>query len=328
MLEHGGKLHQAAQQYNIPVTKWMDLSTGLNPNGWKISTIPHECWQRLPETNDGLIAAARLYYQCQNILAIAGTQAAIQLLPYCRPLSVVGVLNPAYAEHEHCWQKAGHEIIHLNSADIDAQISRLDVLIIINPNNPTGEQFSKQQLLKWHAQLARKDGWLILDEAFIDSQPQNSLRLLSGSKGLIILRSMGKFFGLAGIRCGFVFAETKLLHTLNEALGPWTISYPSRYIATQALLDTNWQFHTRINLPLRSKKLQELLIQHSIIPTGYCDLFVWIQTLEAPAIHQQLAQEGILTRLFTKPHGLRFGLPKTSEDYLRLSEVFKQHLLM
>ncbi|MCK4842300.1 MAG: threonine-phosphate decarboxylase [Methylococcales bacterium] len=320
MLEHGGHLIDAAKKYNIPLHQWLDLSTGINPNGWPIPVIPAECWQRLPESSDPLISAAKQYYQCQSILAVAGSQAAIQSLPLLRNKSKVGVLNPAYAEHAYSWKKAGHQVIELSTEMIDTELNNLDVLILINPNNPTGQRFSKQQLLTWHQRLNQRGGWLIIDEAFIDSTPEYSLCSHSISEGLIILRSVGKFFGLAGIRCGFVIANEPLLTGLNELLGPWTVSHPSRYIASKALLDTDWQQSTRLQLKQQSARLVSLLMKYGLNTTAATDLFVWIKTEQAAKVHQLLAQQGILTRLLSYPSSLRFGLPKDEKQWKYLED--------
>jgi len=326
LLEHGGHLIDAAKKYNIPLEQWIDLSTGINPNGWPIPAIPAECWQRLPESADGLLDAARQYYQCQSILAVAGSQAAIQTLPLLRNKSKVGVLAPAYAEHAYAWKKAGHEVIELSVENIDNQLAQLDVLILINPNNPAGQRFSQTQLLAWHKQLSQLNGWLIVDEAFIDSTPEQSLSHYPVPEGLIILRSIGKFFGLAGIRCGFVIATEALLNQLNELLGPWTISHPSRYIATAALLDVDWQEKTQIELKKQATRLTLLLDKHGLKVTAQTDLFQWIKTEKAEQIYYALAQKGILTRLFTQPLSLRFGLPENESQWLSLDKVLKSEV--
>jgi cobalamin biosynthetic protein CobC len=304
----------------------MDLSTGINPNGWPIPEIPAQCWQRLPESSDGLIAAAKDYYQCHSILAVAGSQAAIQALPLLRTHSKVGVLSPAYAEHGYSWKKSAHQVIELCAQTIDSKIDQLDVLIIVNPNNPTAQQFSTEQLLAWHQRLNQRNGWLIVDEAFMDSTPENSLSNQS-TKGLIILRSIGKFFGLAGIRSGFVIADGAILNALNEKLGPWTISHPSRFIATQALQDDDWQQNTLLSLKKQSEKLSQVLSRNSLKTKAKTDLFQWIQTAEAQQIQHSLAKQGILSRLFTQPLSIRFGLPKNEQQLLRLDKAlqFIQH---
>lgn len=326
MLDHGGHLITASQKYNIPKQDWVDLSTGINPNGWPIPPIPAECWQRLPEANDQLILAAQHYYQCQSILPIAGSQAAIQLLPLLRKKSKVGVLSPAYAEHAYNWKKAGHEVIEITNdieATLESIIHQLDVLIVINPNNPTGQYFHQQQLLKWHKILSNHAGWLIIDEAFVDTMPEISLSNYPVCNGLIILRSIGKFFGLAGIRCGFIIAQELFLNEINEKLGPWTISNPSRYIATLALQDRAWQTQALKRTKNQSLQLASLLAKHGLKPDGKTDLFQWVNTNDAQYIHHSLAQQGILTRLFNKPPSLRFGLPKSEKQWLHLNNVLK-----
>ena len=321
MLEHGGHLINAAEKYNVPIQQWIDLSTGINPNGWPVPEIPAECWQRLPETADDLIVAARQFYQCESILPVAGSQAAIQTLPLLRSRSRVGVLSPAYAEHAYIWKKAGHEVIELEVEKIESHIPQLDVLIIINPNNPTGQRFNKDQLLRWHDGLNKHNGWLIIDEAFIDTTPEYSLSSHPAIKGLIILRSLGKFFGLAGIRCGFIIGPNELLNTVGESLGPWTISHPSRYIATKTLVDTVWQKQTRDKLTKQSNRLALLLTKNGLKPDGQTSLFQWIKHSYAEQIHESLAHQGILTRLFKQPSSLRFGLPKQEQQWLFLEKT-------
>lgn len=324
MLEHGGRLRQAASRYGIALSDWLDLSTGINPNGWPVPALPAECWQRLPEEEDNLLPAARDYYQNPDFLAVAGSQAAIQTLPLLRSRSRVGFLHPAYAEHAHAWQKAGHELSVVEAENIEARLDQLDVLIIINPNNPTGLSWDRQQLLSWQQRLAARGGWLLVDEAFIDSRLDQSLTSLPTRPGLIVLRSIGKFFGLAGIRCGFVFAETLLLAHLAELLGPWSISHPARHVAALALSDHDWRLACIENLNRQGLRLNRLLVNSGWPPDGGCDLFQWIKSAKAADLHDLLARLGILTRLFTDPLSLRFGLPRNESDWRRL-ELAMQH---
>lgn len=321
MLEHGGRLRQAASRYGIPLDDWLDLSTGINPNGWPVPAIPALCWQRLPEDDDELLPAAQRYYQNDVLLPVAGSQAAIQALPWLRPLSRVGVLHPAYAEHAAGWQKAGHQLRVVEADAIDAELETLEVLILINPNNPTGKLWPREQLLAWHKRLAAKGGWLVVDEAFMDGMPEHSLSSLPVRPGLIVLRSIGKFFGLAGIRCGFVIAESGLLARLAEQLGPWSIGHPGRYVAAKALADGRWQQAKALALRGQGLRLQNLLTENGWPPSGGCHLFQWLKTDKAKVLHERLAEEGILTRLFEQPASLRFGLPKDEQGWQRLSQA-------
>jgi len=322
LLEHGGRLRQAASRYGIPLCDWLDLSTGINPNGWPVPELPAECWRRLPEDDDELLPAARKYFQNPAVLAVAGSQAAIQALPLTRTASRVGVLHPAYAEHAHAWRSAGHRIIVVDADRIDAQLDSLNVLIIINPNNPTGRLWSRRQLLCWQERLAARGGCLLVDEAFIDASPELSLTPLPVRPGLIVLRSIGKFFGLAGIRCGFVLAEPALLAQLAERLGPWAISHPGRYVAAQALADSAWRQETAKALNRQARRLRQLLTDSGWPPSGGCALFQWLNTGKAERLYDLLAEQGILTRLFRDPAGLRFGLPNDEHGWRRLEKAF------
>lgn len=324
MLEHGGKLVQAARRYNIPVQQWLDLSTGLNPLPWPVDRVPMAAWSRLPEDDDGLVQAASDYYGSEGLLPVAGSQAAIQTLPRLRESSSrIGILNPAYAEHAHAWQSAGFPVTALSATEIDAAIKYHDVLLLVNPNNPTGECFSVEQCLHWHAQLQQKGGCLIVDEAFIDSTPEHSLVAYTQQKGLVVLRSLGKFFGLAGVRVGFVFAETTLLSQLAELLGPWPVSGPSRWVAKLALNDKQWQASTRKQLLTQGKRLQQLLNQNTLTPEGGTSLFQWVKTTDALFIHEQLAKQAILTRVFHEPASIRFGLPANEPQWVRLEQALR-----
>jgi cobalamin biosynthetic protein CobC len=319
LLKHGGRLLEAVEYYQIPLNQWLDLSTAINPNGYPIPTILADIWLRLPEEQDELLSTARNYYQCSSLLAVAGSQAAIQALPLLQKSGITGVLAPSYAEHAHAWKKAKHKLCILQATEIDANIENLDNLVLVNPNNPSGIVFHKEQCLRWLKELNKRNGWLIIDEAFIDCTPELSLSSLSPQKGLIILRSIGKFFGLAGIRSGFVFAEPDILEALNELLGPWTISNPSRFVTTHALQNKDWQQKTRLKLQQQSLRLNQLLTDYSLKPNGSNVLFQWVKHNQAKDLHQQLAQQAIFTRLFKQPKSLRFGLPKTEKDWQKLT---------
>lgn len=318
MPEHGGKLNAAAAHYGIDRAHWLDLSTGINPVGWPVPALPAHHWNRLPEADDDLIAAAQQYYNARHILPVAGSQAAIQALPQLRTRCRVGLLAPSYSEHAAAWRRAGHDVVLLAYADIASRIDQLDVLVLVNPNNPTGALFSTDTLLHWHTRLAANSGWLLIDEAFMDTTPDNSIAAFCTRPGLVVLRSLGKFFGLAGARVGFVIAESSLLQRLDAQLGPWTVCGPARHIATLALRDHNWQTQTREQLIRDAQRLRELLHNSGLTTAGGTHLFQWVITPQAGLIHDRLARQGILLRLFTNPASLRFGLPANETQWRQL----------
>lgn len=321
MLEHGGRLRAASLRYGIALAEWLDLSTGIAPYGWPLPAIAASAWTRLPEQHDGLEIAARDYYGVSNLLPVAGSQAAIQALPRLLRNVTVGIVSPAYAEHAAAWQREGHRLLELSEGGIERALERLDVLLLVNPNNPTGRRIEPQRLLDWHARLAEHGGWLVVDEAFIDCTPEFSLAAFSERPGLIVLRSFGKFFGLAGIRLGFVLAQPTVLEQLAELLGPWAISGPSRVVATALLQDHAGQRVQRERLLVDGERLAALLSAQGFAPTGGCALFQFCCTPNATELHEFLAAQGILTRLFASPLSLRFGLPADEAGWQRLQQA-------
>ncbi|MDD0986287.1 MULTISPECIES: threonine-phosphate decarboxylase CobD [Pseudomonas] len=321
MLEHGGRLRKAALQYGIAQEDWLDLSSGLAPWPWPIPPISLRAWARLPETDDGLEQAACDYYGAAQVLPVPGSQAAIQLLPRLRRAGKVGVLSPCYAEHAEAWRRAGYIVREVLEQEVDFFLDSLDVLVVVNPNNPTGLSLTPQRLLDWHARLAERGGWLVVDEAFMDNTPHLSLASQANQVGLIVLRSFGKFFGLAGVRLGFVLAERKLLKLLAEQVGPWAVSGPTRELGQVCLRDSAGHTYQRQRCEDASQRLFRLLEQYGLRPQGGCALFQWLISDHAEQLHEFMAQRGILLRLFVHDSSLRFGLPGTDADWLRLEQA-------
>ena len=316
MLEHGGRLRRAAETYGIPLGDWLDLSTGINPQGYPVPPVPADAWLRLPEDDDGLEAAAADYYGSAHLLPVAGSQPAIQLLPAVLRGERVSLLAPGYAEHAHAW--TDRHAVAVGADEIEAAVARSDIVVLVQPNNPTGVHFGRERLLEWHTRLARRGGWLVVDEAFIDTTPAQSLVALAGADGLVVLRSVGKFFGLAGARVGFVFAPGSVRAALAERLGPWTLAGPARWAARHALADRAWQTQARAALLTAGERLQALLETHGLPACGPA-LFKLVATPDAARLHAAFARRGILLRLFETPQAVRFGLPSDEAGWARLA---------
>lgn len=317
MLEHGGKLRDAAHRYGR--SDWLDLSTGLNPNGYPAPVLAPDAWHRLPEPDPALLEAAQRYYRAPRMLAVAGTQAAIQALPRLRPPSRVAVSSPSYAEHLHHWSQHGHRASALPYSELGAAAATADVLVVCNPNNPTGERVPRAVLLEWASTLAARGGWLVVDEAFADSDGADSIAGDTQSSGLVVLRSVGKFFGLAGVRLGFVAARDEILAPLADMLGPWAVSGPAQAVARAALADQPWQRATLEHLHAGGERLRNLLVRHGINSLGTA-LFQWWPEPRAEQFHDHMAQHGIWVRLFREAaRGIRLGLPPDEAGWQRLA---------
>lgn len=313
-ITHGGNLHAASVRFGIPYEAWLDLSTGINPHGYPVPDIPAAIWNRLPEDDDGLAEHAARYYGAAHALPVAGSQAAIRALPYLLPRGRVGIALLGYSEYAPAFARAGHTVIPLTPADFTAHADTLtaagtyalDHLVVVNPNNPDGRLIAPEQLRIWHRALAARGGTLLVDEAFIDCLPDQSVAELSAQPGCIVLRSTGKFFGLAGVRIGFVLATPAVLAQLHTALGHWSVNGPARWIAARAMADTAWQSATRTALQQAGTRLGTLLRKHGL-PARETALFSWIPGPMAAAWQTTLAQHAIWTRCFPaiEPHAMQ-----------------------
>jgi len=322
MLEHGGNLRDAARYHGRD--DWIDLSSGINPHGYPAPAPSPGAWLRLPEPDPALLAAACAYYQAPHMLPVAGTQAAIQALPRLRAPSRVVVSAPSYAEHAHHWSQHGHQLRQVAYAELEAAIDVSDIVVVVNPNNPTGETIAPERLMDWATRLEARGGWLIVDEAFGDTAPALSVAMHASQPGLIVLRSIGKFFGLAGLRLGFVAAHDSLLRDLADLLGPWTISGPAQEIALAALTDSAWQQATSTSLRQSGERMTRLLLEHGIASSGTA-LFRWWPQMQPEAFHTHMAARGIWCRLFREAgRGIRVGLPASEPEWHRFEHALHE----
>jgi L-threonine-O-3-phosphate decarboxylase len=319
-LEHGGNLPLASRRFNIPVAQWIDLSTGISPWSWPVPAVPQHVWQTLPYADEELETAAARYYGCDRaaLLAVPGSQYALQYTPTWLRRGTVAMPLRGYAEHRAAWERAGHQLVEYADGEALQHLvvaGVVDHALVINPNNPTGEVISAQQLLRLHATLRAQDGWLVVDEAFADVTPSISLASRCPTPGLIVYRSAGKFFGLAGLRLGFLLAPPDLSAQLQLAMPPWLLSHPARWVGTAALLDIEWQTQQQARLTHSAAQwLQDLretvpalvftgtsLFVSGVGDAAYCE-----------ALYDSLGRRAVLLRLFESSEGqriLRFGLP-------------------
>ena len=272
--------------------------------------------------------AACDYYGAPHLLPVAGTQAAIQALPRLRAglagPARVSVSAPSYAEHAHHWDRHGHAMRQVAYDALNDAVADSDVVVVVNPNNPTGATVAPTQLLDWAERLAARGGWLVVDEAFGDTASCLSIAGHADRPGLIVLRSVGKFFGLAGLRLGFVGAEPSLLAALDELLGPWAVSGPAQDIATAALRDHAWQQTTQTRLARDGARMHALLAEQGIETYG-TPLFHWWAEPRAEAFHEHMARRAIWVRLFPgAARGIRIGLPGNESEWRRLEQAIRE----
>lgn len=321
-LLHGGDLDAARNLFPGAPEPFLDLSTGINPLPYPIPPLAPEIFSRLPEPAElrrlkDLAAAAYGAPSAECVVAAPGSQilvtlAARLLLPGCAV-----ILGPTYAEHARAAAAAGHEVSTV--AEL-APLGDADLAIVVNPNNPDGRVVSRDDLLAIAEHQHAHDGLLIVDEAFMDAESGGeSLSAQVEAANVVVLRSFGKFFGLAGLRLSFALAACSLAARLAAALGPWPVSGAALAIGTVALGDQAWRDATRVSLAAAAARLDALLGGAGLDVVGGTSLFRLVRAGEATRIFDRLGRAGILVRRFPeRPDVLRFGLPGTEPGWQRL----------
>lgn len=325
---HGGGLTAAMAAHGGRIEDWLDLSTGINPEMAALPEIPARAWNRLPDRDleTAVREAARDWYvgadgQPGSLpLAVPGTQALIQLLPNRvasgRP---VAILSPTYGEYAHCFRRAGFAVEEIG--DLDALRADHGLLVVVNPNNPTGRVFRRHELVALAERMRSQGGDLHVDEAFGDSRGELSIAAYASmNEGVTVSRSFGKFFGLAGIRLGFVFAAVATIDAIAADMGPWPVSGPALHVANDLLRRDHSAFAARI--ADRAEALDGVLAGGGLEMIGGTDLFKLVRHPQAARLFQHLARSHILVRRFDYAGDwLRIGLTPDEHGDRRLAQA-------
>ncbi|MBR0816917.1 threonine-phosphate decarboxylase CobD [Bradyrhizobium liaoningense] len=318
MREHGGNLDLAQQRFGGRAEDWIDLSTGINRLPYPVGEVSARAWSALPSRAEieALHQAAQHAYRTNAlIVAMGGAQAVIQLLPQLGPPGRARILAPTYNEYAGVLSTAGWDV--QEASELNA-LAGADVAIVVNPNNPDGRCFAPMDLLA----LLPRVGHLVIDESFADAVPQLSLASEADRPGLLILRSFGKFYGLAGLRLGFAIGHSADITRLAAMSGPWPVSGAAIAIGCRALRDDAWAKATSARLVRDCVRLDEMAQVQGWRLVGGAPLFRLYETPDALAAQETLARSQIWSRVFArKPTWLRLGLPGSEAEWTRLAEI-------
>ncbi|MGT2439461.1 threonine-phosphate decarboxylase CobD [Bradyrhizobium betae] len=318
MREHGGNLDLVQQRFGGRAEHWIDLSTGINRLPYPVGEVSAHHWQALPsraEIETLRRAAHHAYRTSAPVVAMGGAQAAIQLLPQLAPSGGARILAPTYNEYAGVLSAAGWDVQEVSELDA---LAGADVAIVVNPNNPDGRCHLPKDLLA----LLPRVGRLVIDESFADAVPQLSLAPEAARPGLLILRSFGKFYGLAGLRLGFAIGNAADIEQLAAMSGPWPVSGAAISIGCRALRDDAWAETTSARLVRDCGRLDGMARSQGWRLVGGTPLFRLYETPDALAAQDKLARSQIWSRVFAqRPTWLRLGLPGSEAEWTRLAEV-------
>lgn len=325
--DHGGSLARAGVLFPHAPEPWIDLSTGINPHSYPLLELPATAFSRLPEPGRvvqlaGIAAAAYGAPSAAHVVPAPGTQILLPLVASLVPAGRARVLSPTYAEHRRAAAIAGHEVSDVT--DFEA-LFEADLAILVNPNNPDGRIVERSPLLALAESMRRKGGLLVVDEAFMEVGPRGESAAGDvAEEGLIVLRSFGKFFGLAGVRLGFALAAEKYARRLDAVLGPWAVAGPSLELGRMALADTDWQENMRKRLATEASALDNLFARYGLTAAGGTNLFRFFRTDEATRLFHVFGRHGILVRNFVeRPFDLRVGLPSNGAEMKRIDAALQ-----
>ena len=318
MRDHGGNLDGAIARFGGRASDWIDLSTGINRVPYPLPDLSQAAWTALPTkaATEGLRSAvARAYGTKAAILPVAGAQAAIQMIPRLGPPGSARVLAPTYNEHAAALRGAGWQVEDVPDV---AALAGADLAVLVNPNNPDGRHLAPEDVLV----LASRVGRLIVDESFADPYPGMSVAASAGQSGMFVLRSFGKFYGLAGVRLGFVLGAGDDITALSDMAGPWPVSGAAIEIGAAALVDRHWAEETTARLMAETTRLDALASRAGWTCRGGTALFRLYDTGDAKAAQERLARAQIWSRIFPYSTGwIRLGLPGSDAEWARLADA-------
>jgi len=328
-MKHGGDLSEAIERFGGSADTWLDLSTGINPHPYPVpDTFSASAWTALPtrKAHDRLIGAARQVYAVPEhlgLVAAPGSQLLLSLLPEMLPEGPVALAAPTYSSHADVWTRDGRAPIELTS--IYALPADARIVLLVNPNNPDGQLVDVKSLLEIARTVTDRGGYLMVDEAFAEVMPGASLLPHIGNENILVLRSFGKFFGLAGLRLGFLAGPKQVTAKVSALLESWCLSGPALELGTAALKDQAWQKAMNRKLVDEMADLSLVLQQNMLSVFGGTPLYALAGTRNATKLHEALAKRRIWTRIFDyAPTWIRFGLPGGAENLARLSEALAE----
>jgi len=326
-LLHGGDLAAARRLFPGAPAAFVDLSTGINPHPYPLPRFSADLFNRLPDVSAAaaLAATAARAYGAQSaahVVPAPGTQILLGLAVGLVQPGRAAILAPTYGEFARAAALAGHRVQAVRNV---AECIDADLVLLANPNNPDGRLIGRDALIALAKDLRRRSGLLIVDEAFMDVEPPAASLAVELSLGnVVVLRSFGKFFGLAGLRLGFALTTPPRAARLSAVLEPWAVSGPALAVGALALADTAWIERTRGRLTKAAGRLDALLSDCNLEIVGGTSLFRLVGTPSARALFHHLGRAGIFVRAFPdNVNWLRFGLPRRRQDWKRLAAALR-----
>ncbi len=350
-------MEELARDTGIGKGSIIDFSANINPLGY-----PYGIKGKIMESFDSvlnypdidsheLVRSLASYHGLapENILIGNGSTEFIYWLPLLlRPKRAL-IVTPAFSEYEKGLRLAGTEISFFETRrDEDFRIDttllarrlgdRLDTLYLGNPANPSGVLTDRKAVLDIIAMTEKERIMAVIDEAFIDFTEDISVKNIAANSGnVVVMRSMTKFFGIPGLRLGYIIANKSIIEQIRRDKPPWTVNALTQSAAGEALRDVNFIEKSRAYVETERAFLQKRLsaIEGLTVTQGAANYLLvhMSDTLpfNAPTLRTQLLDSGIAIRDCSNYRGLdkyyfRVAVKKREENLILIDKL--RHLLI
>ena len=311
---HGGRVEAARSLFGG--ADWIDLSTGIAPWPYPVWADPAD---RLPDSAalaalEQAAAAVFAVPRGRGVVAVPGSDIALRLLAVVLRARRPAVVRPGYGGHLAAWPAAAGIAFDA----IEAAAADHDLIVLASPNNPDGCRLDPARASALAARTS-----LIVDEAYADALPAAGDTV---PDGLIQLRSFGKFYGLPGLRLGFVIAPPAVAAPLRALIGDWPLSTGALATGTAAYRDSAFRSAQMGRIAMAGETLDSVLGEAGYAIVGRAPLFRLIACDDGDALFRFLAARAILARPFDDVGDrLRIGLPADTRAAVRLSTALLEY---
>ncbi len=350
MERHGGNLLSAAQQSGCQVGELLDFSANINPLGfpeWLRPLISSqiEMIYHYPEPGAATLVQAIAKANelpAEKIIAANGASELLNLLPAVLDCRRAVIPVPSYVDYQQSAELAGLDVVPLPLSEdtefaidfvqLDAVLEAGDLVIIGQPNNPTGQITAPESLLELISR--HTDVWFVLDESFIDFCQQSYLSLRHNMpKNLIIVQSMTKSWAIPGLRLGYAIANADIIEELKPLLSPWTVNSLAQAVGIRAMEDSDFLVQTRTEVARLRQQLMQCLSAIAglkVFPGEANFLLIKLEKagLTGESLSRQMLKQGIMIRRCCNFEGLddsfiRIAV-RTEEENEQLCQAFEQ----
>ncbi len=265
---HGGNVYKVAREQRVSVGSIVDFSASINPLGFPKAGLRaiRSALKQIVHYPDPDCRQLRqsLAQQCgidpERVLVGNGSTELIHLLPRALEIKSALVIGPTFEEYARALMDAGSTVQYVHARreerfrppvkevlrELSAKRSRVDAVFLCNPNNPTGQVLNRSAICELAEAMTRRQGWLIVDEAFIDyCQKQSVVSMLRAYPRMVVLRSLTKFYAMPGLRIGYVVGASKVIDRLKDRQPPWSVNSLAQEVSCAILRDHAYAIKSR-----------------------------------------------------------------------------------